>query len=48
VSIDGLYGVTPRQLVSPELYESVQVLNGASAFLFGAAPADRASAAAST
>lgn len=38
VSIDGLYGITPRQLVSPELYESVQVLNGASAFLFGAAP----------
>ena len=38
VSIDGLYGVTPRQLVSPELYESIQVLNGASAFLFGAAP----------
>jgi iron complex outermembrane receptor protein len=38
VSIDGLYGVTPRQLVSPELYERVQVLNGANAFLFGAAP----------
>jgi iron complex outermembrane receptor protein len=38
VSIDGLYGITPRQLVSPELYDSVQVLNGASAFLFGAAP----------
>lgn len=38
VAIDGLFGVTPRQLVSPELYESVQVLNGASAFLFGAAP----------
>lgn len=38
VSIDGLYGVTPRQIVSPELYDSVQVLNGASAFLFGAAP----------
>lgn len=38
VAMDGLYGVTPRQLVSPELYESVQVLNGASAFLFGAAP----------
>lgn len=38
VSIDGLYGVTPRQIVSPELYESIQVLNGASAFLFGAAP----------
>lgn len=38
VSIDGLYGITPRQLVSPQLYESVQVLNGASAFLNGAAP----------
>lgn len=38
VAIDGLYGVTPRQLVSPELYDQVQVLNGASAFLFGAAP----------
>lgn len=38
VAIDGLYGITPRQLVSPQLYESVQVLNGASAFLNGAAP----------
>lgn len=38
VSIDGLYGITPRQLVSPQLYDSVQVLNGASAFLNGAAP----------
>lgn len=38
VAIDGLYGVTPRQLVSPQLYDSVQVLNGASAFLNGAAP----------
>lgn len=38
VAIDGLYGVTPRQLVSPELYERVQVLNGANAFVFGAAP----------
>lgn len=38
VSINGLYGVTPRQLVSPELYDGVQVLNGANAFLFGAAP----------
>jgi iron complex outermembrane receptor protein len=38
VAIDGLYGVTPRQIVSPELYESIQVLNGANAFLFGAAP----------
>jgi iron complex outermembrane receptor protein len=38
IAIDGLYGVTPRQLISPELYDQVQVLNGASAFLFGAAP----------
>src|SRR3546814_8361758 len=38
IAIDGLFGVTPRQLVSPELYEQVQNLNGASAFLFGAAP----------
>ena len=48
VSIDGLFGVTPRQLVSPELYERVQVLNGANAFLFGAAPGGSGSAAAST
>ncbi|MCW2368493.1 TonB-dependent receptor [Sphingobium sp. B11D3D] len=38
VGFDGLYGIVPRQLVAPELYESVQVLNGASAFLNGAAP----------
>ena len=38
VGFDGLYGITPRQLVAPELYEQVQVLNGASAFLNGAAP----------
>jgi iron complex outermembrane receptor protein len=38
IGMDGLYGITPRQLVAPELYESVQVLNGASAFLNGAAP----------
>ncbi|KXV35024.1 TonB-dependent receptor [Gluconobacter thailandicus] len=38
VAINGLYGITPRQLVSPQLYDSVQVLNGASAFLNGAAP----------
>nr|WP_246103876.1 TonB-dependent siderophore receptor [Swaminathania salitolerans] len=38
VAIDGLYGITPRQLVSPQLYDQVQVLNGASAFLNGAAP----------
>jgi iron complex outermembrane recepter protein len=38
VGLDGLYGIAPRQLVAPELYESVQVLNGSSAFLNGAAP----------
>lgn len=38
ISLNGLYGITPRQLVAPELYGSVQVLNGASAFLNGAAP----------
>lgn len=38
IGFDGLYGITPRQLIAPELYEAVQVLNGASAFLNGAAP----------
>jgi iron complex outermembrane receptor protein len=38
VGMNGLYGITPRQLVAPELFESVQVLNGATAFLNGAAP----------
>lgn len=38
VGFDGLYGITPRQLIAPELNESVQVLNGSSAFLNGAAP----------
>ncbi|MFN3389275.1 MAG: TonB-dependent receptor, partial [Allosphingosinicella sp.] len=38
VGINGLYGIAPRQLIAPELYEQVQVLNGASAFLNGAAP----------
>ncbi|GMM94151.1 TonB-dependent receptor [Qipengyuania sp. MTN3-11] len=38
VGMNGLYGVTPRQLIAPELYSGVQVLNGANAFLYGAAP----------
>ena len=38
VGLNGLYGIAPRQLIAPELYDSVQVLNGASAFLNGAAP----------
>ncbi|OYX63916.1 MAG: TonB-dependent siderophore receptor [Sphingomonadales bacterium 32-64-17] len=38
IGYDGLYGIMPRQLVAPELYDSVEVLNGSSAFLNGAAP----------
>ncbi|WP_338241260.1 TonB-dependent receptor [Aurantiacibacter hainanensis] len=38
VGVNGLYGIAPRQLVAPELFEQVQVLNGSSAFLNGAAP----------
>jgi iron complex outermembrane receptor protein len=38
VGLNGLYGIAPRQLVAPELFQSVQVLNGASAFINGAAP----------
>lgn len=38
IGLDGLYGIAPRQLIAPELYDQVQVLNGASAFLNGAAP----------
>lgn len=38
VGLNGLYGIAPRQLIAPELFDSVQVLNGASAFLNGAAP----------
>jgi iron complex outermembrane receptor protein len=38
IGYGGLYGIMPRQLAAPELYQSVQVLNGATAFLNGAAP----------
>lgn len=38
VGLNGLYGIAPRQLISPELYAQVQVLNGSTAFLNGAAP----------
>ncbi|MBO9518201.1 MAG: TonB-dependent siderophore receptor [Porphyrobacter sp.] len=38
IGMNGLYGIAPRQLIAPELFESVQVLNGSSAFLNGAAP----------
>ena len=38
IGMNGLYGISPRQLIAPELYSGVQVLNGANAFLNGAAP----------
>lgn len=38
IGLDGLYGIAPRQLIAPELYDSVQVINGSSAFINGAAP----------
>ncbi|OBV41293.1 TonB-dependent receptor [Janthinobacterium psychrotolerans] len=38
VAYNGLYGVLPRQYVSPELLERIEVFRGASAFLNGAAP----------
>lgn len=39
VAIDGLYGNAPRQIVATEMYERVEVLKGASAFLNGMPPA---------
>lgn len=38
IAIDGLYGTAPRQIIAPELYERVEVLRGASAFLNGVPP----------
>ncbi|MFZ4875837.1 TonB-dependent receptor [Janthinobacterium sp. Mn2066] len=38
IAYNGLYGVLPRQYISPELLERVEVFRGASAFLNGAAP----------
>jgi iron complex outermembrane receptor protein len=38
ISINGLYGVTPRQLVSTDALERVDVFKGANAFLGGASP----------
>ncbi len=37
ISIDGVYGITPRQIVGLEMFERVEVLKGASAFLNGTA-----------
>lgn len=38
VAYNGLYSLLPRQYVAAELFERVEVLKGASAFLTGAAP----------
>lgn len=38
VSLNGLYGVTPRQLVATDAIERVDVFKGANAFLNGASP----------
>jgi len=38
ISIDGMYGNAPRQVVALEMYERVEVLKGAGAFLNGVAP----------
>jgi iron complex outermembrane receptor protein len=38
VSLNGLYGITPRQLVATEVLERVDVFKGANAFLNGASP----------
>ncbi len=38
IAIDGLYGLAPRQIIATEMFERVEVLVGASAFLNGVAP----------
>jgi iron complex outermembrane receptor protein len=38
IAYNGLYGLLPRQYTSAELFERVEVLRGASAFLNGASP----------
>jgi len=38
VAIDGLFGTAPRQITATEMYERVEVLRGANAFLNGAGP----------
>jgi iron complex outermembrane receptor protein len=38
ISLNGLYGLTPRQLVATETIERVDVFKGANAFLNGASP----------
>jgi iron complex outermembrane receptor protein len=38
ISLNGLYGITPRQLVATETLDRVDVFKGANAFLNGASP----------
>ncbi len=38
ISLNGLYGITPRQLVATETLERVDVFKGANAFVNGASP----------
>lgn len=38
IAFNGMYGITPRQIVGTEMYERVEVLKGASAFLNGVPP----------
>ncbi|MGF6571538.1 iron complex outermembrane receptor protein [Paraburkholderia sp. GAS333] len=38
ISLNGLYGITPRQLVATDALERVDVFKGANAFLAGASP----------
>ncbi|MBF5040169.1 TonB-dependent siderophore receptor [Methylophilus sp. 13] len=38
VAYNGLYGILPRQYIAAELFERVEVLRGASAFLNGTSP----------
>ncbi|BBK43509.1 TonB-dependent receptor [Allostella vacuolata] len=38
IAVNGLYGLAPRQIVATEMYERVEVIKGANAFLNGAAP----------
>lgn len=43
VAYNGLYSLLPRQYIATELFERVEVLRGASAFLTGASPGGRSS-----
>ncbi|ABS63678.1 TonB-dependent siderophore receptor [Parvibaculum lavamentivorans DS-1] len=38
IAFNGMYGISPRQIVGTTMYECVEVLKGASAFLNGAPP----------